>query len=54
MSKLPPPARTASPIGPCPTIIQNVGRPGTGTLSRTIALPDNPFSVGSEAEFPVT
>ena len=30
MSKQPPPAPTASTIGPCPTIIQIVGRPGTG------------------------
>ena len=32
MSKQPPPA-----IGPCPTFIQIVGRPGTGSLHRTIA-----------------
>ena len=43
MSKqLPPPAPTASAIGPCPTIIQIVGRPGTGSLPRTIAPPDHP------------
>ena len=42
MSKQPPPAPTASAIGPCPTIIQIVGRPGTGSLPRTIAPPDNP------------
>ena len=42
MSKLPPPAPTASAIGPCPTIIQNVGRPGTGSLPRTFAPPDHP------------
>ena len=35
------PAPTASPIYPYPTIIQIVGRPGTGTLPRTIALPDH-------------
>ena len=29
MSKQPPPAPTANAIGPCPTIIQIVGRPGT-------------------------
>ena len=28
MSKQPPPAPTASAVGPCPTIIQIVGRPG--------------------------
>ena len=32
MSKQPPPAPTASAVGPCPTIIQIVGRPGTGSL----------------------
>ena len=42
MSKQPPPAPTASAIGPCPTIIQIVGRPGTGSLPRTIAQPDHP------------
>ena len=40
MSKQPPPAPTASTIGPCPTIIQIVGRPGTGSLPRAIAPPD--------------
>ena len=42
MSKQPPPAPTASAIGPCPTIIKIVGRPGTGSLPRTIAAPDHP------------
>ena len=42
MSKQPPPAPTASAIGPCPTIIQIVGRPGNGSLPRTIAPPDRP------------
>ena len=42
MSKQPPPAPTASATGPCPTIIQIVGRPGTGRLPRTIAPPDHP------------
>ena len=42
MSKLPPPAPTASAIGPCPTVIQIVGRPGTGSLPSTIAPPDHP------------
>ena len=32
MSKQPPPAPTASAVGPCPTVIQIVGRPGTGWL----------------------
>ena len=30
MSKQPPPAPTANAVGPCPTVIQIVGRPGTG------------------------
>ena len=42
MSKQPPPAPTASAEGPCPTIIQIVGRPGTGSLPSTIAPPDHP------------
>ena len=42
MSKLPPPALTASAVGPCPTVIQIVGRPGTGSLPSTIAPPDHP------------
>ena len=39
----PPPAPIASAMGPCPTIIQIVGLPGTGSLSRTIAPPDHPL-----------
>ena len=42
MSKPPPPAPTASAIGPCPTVIKFVGRPGTGRLPSTIAPPDQP------------
>ena len=42
MSNQPPPAPTASAIGPCPTIIQIVGRPGTVSLPRTIAPTDHP------------
>ena len=42
MSKPPPPAPTASAIGPCPTVIQIVGRPGTGSFPSTIAPPDHP------------
>ena len=42
MSKPPPPAPTASAIGPCPTVIKIVGRPGTGSLPSTIAPPDHP------------
>ena len=34
-------APTASAIGPCPTVIQIVGRPGTGSLPSTIAPPDH-------------
>ena len=43
MSKPPPPLPTVCEIGPCPTIIQIVGRPGTGSLPSTIASPDHPF-----------
>ena len=43
MSKLPPPAPTASAVGPCPTVIQIVGRPGTGSSPSTIAPPDHPL-----------
>ena len=43
MSKQPPPAPTASAVCTCPTIIQIVGRPGTGSLPSTIAPPDHPF-----------
>ena len=45
MSKPPPPAPTASAIGPCPTVIKIVGRPGTGSLPSTIAPPDHPLFV---------
>ena len=44
MSKQPPPAPIASAIGPCPTIIRIVGRPGTGRLPRTFAPPDHTHS----------
>ena len=43
MSKQPPPAPTASTVGPCPTVIQIVGRPGTGSLPSIIAPPDLPL-----------
>ena len=42
MSKQPPPALTASAVGPCPTVIQIVEHPGTGSLPSTIAPPDHP------------
>ena len=44
MSKQTPPVPTVSAIGPCTTIIQIVGRPGIGSLPRTIASPDYPPS----------
>ena len=43
MSKQPPPAPTASAVGPCPTVIQIVGRPGTRSLPSTNAPPDHPL-----------
>ena len=33
---------TTSAVGPCPTVIQIVGRPGTESLPSTIAPPDHP------------
>ena len=45
MSKQPPTAPTASTVGPCPTVIQIVGRPGTGSLPGTIAPPDHPLNL---------
>ena len=45
MSKQPPPAPTASAVGPCPTVIQIAGRPGTGSLPSTIAPPDHPHQI---------
>ena len=42
MPKQPPSAPTASTRGPCPIVIQIVGRPGTGSLPSTIAPPDRP------------
>ena len=51
MSKQCPPAPTASAVGPFPTLIQIVGRPGTGSLPSTIAPPDHPlFYVSSISE----
>ena len=46
MSKQPPPAPTASAVGPCPTVIKIVGRPGTGSLHSTIAPPDHSLCPG--------
>ena len=43
MFKQPPPAPTASAVSPCPTVIQILGRPGTGSLPSTIAPPDHPL-----------
>ena len=42
MSNQPPPAPTASAVGPCRTVLQIVGRPGTKSLPSTVALPDHP------------
>ena len=48
MSKQPPPAPTASAVGPCPTVIQIVGRPGTGHTWRRAY-----FKMADEEEFAV-
>ena len=37
-------SRSLGAVGPCPTVIQIVGRPGTGGLPSTIAPPDHPCS----------
>ena len=42
MSKQPPPAPTASAEGPCPTIVQTVGRPGTGVYPAPSHHPTTP------------
>ena len=44
-SEHPPPAPTSSAVGPCPTVIQIVGRPGTGSLPSIIAPPDHPLGI---------
>ena len=44
MSKRPQADPTAGATGPCPTIIQIIGRPGTGSLPRTITPPDHPIT----------
>ena len=46
MSKQPPPASTASAVGPCPTEIQIVGRPGTGSLPAPSHHPTTHFTRG--------
>ena len=53
MSKQPPPAPTASAVGPCPTVIQIVGRPGTGSLPSTIAPPDHPHTCTTIHRYPI-
>ena len=50
MSKQPQPAPTASAVGPCPTEIQIVGRPGTRSLPSTIAPPDHPLIIPKKHE----
>ena len=42
MSTQPPPAPSASTVGPCPTVFQLVGRPGTESLPSTFTPPDHP------------
>ena len=49
MSKQPPPAPTAIAVGPCPMVIQIVGRSGPGSLPRTIAPPDHPLTAQGHA-----
>ena len=47
MSKQFPPTPSESALGPCPTIIQIVGRPGTGSLPRTNAPSDHPWQTST-------
>ena len=51
MTKQPPPAPTTSAVGPCPTVIKIVGRPGTGSLPSTIAPPDHPQPKSKKINF---
>ena len=43
MSKQPPPAPTASTVGPCHIVVQIVGRRGTDSVPSTIAPLDHPY-----------
>ena len=43
MSKQPPRAPAANAVGPCPALIKIVGRPGSGSLPRTITPPNHPL-----------
>ena len=49
MSNQPSQAPTTSEVGPCPTVIQIVGRPGTGSLPSIIAPPNHPLLLRSAA-----
>ena len=49
MSKQPPPAPTASAVGPYPTVTQIVGRPGAGSLPSTIAPSEYPLKKGNNS-----
>ena len=42
LSRQPPPAPIAGAGGPCPTVIQIVGRLGSGSLPSNLAPPDHP------------
>ena len=47
MSKQPPPAPTASAVGPCPTIIQTVGRPALEVYPGPSHHPTAPLIIAS-------
>ena len=53
MSKPTPPAPTESAIGPCPTIIKIVGRPGEGKIKKMTdegkKCPNNPIRTYADA-----
>ena len=53
MSKQPPSAPNTSAVGPCPTVIQIVGRPRTGSLPSAIAICLGRY-LHSEAHFVVS
>ena len=49
MAKQPPPAPTASAIGPCPAIVQIVGRPGIEHLPTNV---DGTVNIRSHTGYP--
>ena len=50
MSKQPPPAPTTSALGPCPAVIQIVGRSGTESFPAPSHHPTTPNAVATAAD----